>query len=127
MDTMQRSALNEGCGVIRGSKRGPPLPPQYRSALPSPPYATQRGCPTAASNLVKMILDGRGGIFVGAGGGTASGAATPAALATALFRRAAASGSASAWYNLAMCHLQQFKQQGGKGAAGGRGSADPRA
>ena len=110
--------------------------------------AAQRGCPTAANNLAKMILDGRGGIMqvpaaaatggrsrrrMGADGvaAPAPAAPTPVSMAMALFRRAAEAGSASAWYNLGVCHLQQIKQQQaslkklGLAGGGGGGEATP--
>ncbi|GIL65223.1 hypothetical protein Vafri_19035 [Volvox africanus] len=102
--------------------------------------AAQRNCPTAANNLAKMILDGRGATAAataaaaaavtasGKGGEAAAGevggagagdVAPPATIAKALLKRAARAGSASAWYNLGVCHLQQVKQSRAAGGAGG--------
>lgn len=108
--------------------------------------AAQRGCPTASNNLAKMILDGRGGIAAAAtaasGTGSTSrssravqegrdgeGAGSPTALAMALFKRSARSGSAAAAFNVGMCHLQQLRKQqqqqvGSKGDGAGDGTAD---
>ncbi|GIL88065.1 hypothetical protein Vretifemale_16099, partial [Volvox reticuliferus] len=102
--------------------------------------AAQRNCPTASNNLAKMILDGRGATAAataavaaavaasgkgkeaaagGSGGAGAGDVASPATLAKALLKRAAYAGSASAWYNLGVCHLQQVKQKGVAVGAGG--------
>ncbi|GLI66802.1 hypothetical protein VaNZ11_010712 [Volvox africanus] len=102
--------------------------------------AAQRNCPTASNNLAKMILDGRGATAAataaaaaaaaasGKGGEAAAGVvggagdvASPATIAKALLKRAARTGSASAWYNLGVCHLQQVKQSRAAGGAGGTG------
>ncbi|KAG2427127.1 hypothetical protein HXX76_012637 [Chlamydomonas incerta] len=136
--------LEHGLGVAQDEPRAAQM---YAAAA-------QRGCPTGANNLAKMILDGRGGIMqvpgaatsgrsrrrLGADGVSAAAPAapTPVGMAMALFRRAADAGSASAWYNLGVCHLQQIKQQqaslkklglsGGNGRGGregGGGEATP--
>jgi TPR repeat protein len=85
---------------------GPGLPRDEPRAAQLYAAASQRGCATAANNLARMLLDGRGGLAAGGGagaGGAGAGAQElggPQALARALLRRSAAAGNSSAWYNL---------------------------
>ncbi|EFJ41808.1 hypothetical protein VOLCADRAFT_98199 [Volvox carteri f. nagariensis] len=105
--------LEHGLGVEQDESRAVQL---YAAAA-------QRNCPTAANNLAKMILDGRGATAAATAAAAAAAGAegtegtSPASLAQTLFRRAARGGSASAWYNLGVCHLQQLKMKV-KGASG---------